>query len=119
MLTLGTFGAGYLMRPAGRGRAGRLHGPARPARGADPDLVLDGGGHVVIACTPAYRTIGMVAPIVVVLGRCCRDFRRESSGRRVRVPGGDRHAGASRILLRVAIGEPAGRGVFAALLGVG
>ena len=41
MLSLATFGAGFLTRPLRGDRAGRLCGPARSARGVAPDVEPD------------------------------------------------------------------------------
>src|ERR1019366_10228958 len=120
MMTLGTFGAGYLMRPLGAivlvayvDRHGRRTGLILT-------LFLMAIGTLVIACTPAYRTIGIVAPIVVLLGRLLQGF---SAGVEV--------GGASVYLSEMATPGPRGfycawqsasqqvAVVFAALLGVG
>src|SRR5258708_27212608 len=37
-------------------------------------LLLMAVGTLVIACTPGYRTIGIIAPIVVLLGRLLQGF---------------------------------------------
>ena len=109
MMTLGTFGAGYLMRPLGAVVLGAYVDRHGRRAGLILTLFLMAVGTLVIACTPAYRTIGIVAPIVVVIGRLLQGF---SAG--VGVGGasdislGDGHARSSRILLRLAIGEPAG-----------
>ena len=72
-------------------------------------LSLMAVGTMVIALTPAYRTIGIVAPIVVVIGRLLQGF---SAG--VGVGGASIYLsematpGPSGILLCMAVGEPAG-----------
>jgi metabolite-proton symporter len=119
MMTLGTFGAGYLMRPLGAVVLGAYIDRVGRRSGLILTLFLMAIGTLVIACTPAYRTIGIVAPIVVLLGRLLQGF---SAGVEV--------GGASVYLSEMA--TPGHRGfycawqsasqqvavVFAALLGV-
>jgi MFS family permease len=119
MMTLGTFGAGYLMRPLGAVVLGAYVDRHGRRSGLILTLFLMAIGTLVIACTPAYRTIGIVAPIVVLLGRLLQGF---SAGVEV--------GGASVYLSEIA--TPGHRGfycawqsasqqvavVFAALLGV-
>ncbi len=120
MLTLGTFGAGYLMRPLGAVVLGAYIDRVGRRAGLILTLFLMAIGTLVIACTPAYRTIGIAAPIIVLLGRLLQGF---SAGVEV--------GGASVYLSEMA--TPGHRGfycawqsasqqiavVFAALLGVG
>jgi len=42
-------------------------------------LAIMASGTIIIAFTPAYATIGLVAPIVVVIGRLLQAFRRASN----------------------------------------
>jgi metabolite-proton symporter len=69
MLSLMTFGAGYLMRPLGA----IVLGAYIDRKGRRDGLILTLGlmavGTLTIAATPGYSTIGLAAPIVVVLGR--------------------------------------------------
>ena len=74
MLTLGTFGAGYLMRPLGAVVLGAYVDRHGRRKGLILTLFLMAIGTLVIAVTPAYRMIGIVAPIVVVLGRLLQGF---------------------------------------------
>ncbi len=74
MLTLGTFGAGYLMRPLGAVVLGSYVDRHGRRSGLILTLFLMAIGTLVIACTPAYRTIGVLAPIIVVLGRLLQGF---------------------------------------------
>jgi len=120
MMTLGTFGAGYLMRPLGAVILGAYVDRHGRRAGLIFTLSLMAVGTIVIAFTPPYRTIGIVAPIVVLLGRLLQGF---SAGVGV--------GGASIYLSEMA--TPGHRGfycawqsasqqvavVFAALLGVG
>src|ERR1700719_5139548 len=81
MLTLGTFGAGYLMRPLGAVVLGAYVDRHGRRAGLIVTLSLMAVGTLVIACTPGYRTIGIVAPIVVLVGRLLQGF---SAGVRAR-----------------------------------
>src|SRR5580693_8852268 len=74
MMTLGTFGAGYLMRPLGAVVLGAYVDRHGRRSGLILTLALMAVGTLVIALTPAYRTIGIVAPIVVVIGRLLQGF---------------------------------------------
>src|SRR3984893_2772641 len=74
MMTLGTFGAGYLMRPLGAVVLGAYVDRHGRRSGLILTLFLMAIGTLVIACTPAYKTIGIVAPIAVLLGRLLQGF---------------------------------------------
>jgi MFS transporter, MHS family, citrate/tricarballylate:H+ symporter len=74
MMTLGTFGAGYLMRPLGAVVLGTYVDRKGRREGLLFTLTLMAIGTLVIALTPSYRTIGIIAPIVVVLGRLLQGF---------------------------------------------
>jgi len=74
MLSLMTFGAGFLMRPLGAivlGAYTDLHG--RRA-GLILTLGLMSVGIVSIACVPGYAAIGLVAPLLVLVGRLLQGF---------------------------------------------
>src|SRR5438132_1041190 len=74
MLTLGTFGAGYLMRPLGAIILGAYIDQHGRRAGLILALSLMAVGTFTIACTPGYRTIGVIAPAIVVLGRLLQGF---------------------------------------------
>ncbi len=74
MLTLGTFGAGYLMRPLGAVILGAYIDQHGRRAGLLLALSLMAVGTFTIACTPGYRIIGIIAPIIVVLGRLLQGF---------------------------------------------
>ncbi len=74
MMTLGTFGAGYLMRPLGAVILGTYVDRKGRREGLLFTLSLMAVGTLVIALTPGYRTIGIAAPIIVVLGRLLQGF---------------------------------------------
>jgi MFS family permease len=74
MLSLMTFGAGFLMRPLGAivlGAYTDLHG--RRA-GLILTLSLMSIGIVSIAFTPGYATIGILAPLLILTGRLLQGF---------------------------------------------
>jgi metabolite-proton symporter len=74
MLTLGTFGAGYLMRPLGAIVLGAYIDRYGRRKGLILTLLLMAVGTSVIAFTPAYRTIGLAAPLLVVAARLLQGF---------------------------------------------
>ena len=74
MLSLMTFGAGFLMRPLGA----IVLGAYTDRRGRRAGLILTLGlmsiGILSIACTPGYATIGLLAPLLVLIGRLLQGF---------------------------------------------
>lgn len=69
MLSLVTFGAGYLMRPLGALVLGGYIDRYGRRQGLIVTLALMAIGTLTIACTPGYAVIGPLAPTIVVLGR--------------------------------------------------
>lgn len=69
MLSLMTFGAGYLMRPIGAIVLGAYIDRKGRRQGLIVTLGLMAVGTLTIAVTPGYATIGLAAPIIVVMGR--------------------------------------------------
>ena len=67
--TAGIFAAGFLMRPIG----GWLFGRIADKYGRKSSLLISismmCGGSLMIACTPTYTTIGVVAPILLLVAR--------------------------------------------------
>ena len=74
LLSLATFGAGFLMRPLGAAVLGRLADRAgrRPAMLVSFGLM--GLGMVGLALTPSYRSIGLAAPLLVIAWRLLQGF---------------------------------------------
>jgi len=74
MLSLMTFGAGFLMRPLGA----IILGAYTDMHGRRAGLLLTIGlmaiGMVSIACVPGYATIGLLAPLLVLAGRLLQGF---------------------------------------------
>ena len=69
MLSLMTFGAGYLMRPIGAIVLGAYIDRKGRRQGLIVTLGLMAIGTLTIAATPSYRAIGLAAPVIVVIGR--------------------------------------------------
>ena len=69
MLSLMTFGVGYLMRPVGAIVLGAYMDREGRRKGLIVTLALMAIGTLTIAVTPGYATIGLAAPLIVVAGR--------------------------------------------------
>ena len=69
MLSLGIFGGGFLMRPLGAIVLGAYIDHFGRRRGLIVTLGMMAIGLLLIAVTPSYATIGIAAPILVVVGR--------------------------------------------------
>src|SRR5579872_6661390 len=69
MLTLMTFGAGFLMRPLGAVWLGAYVDHHGRRAGLLLTLGLMAIGTLSIACTPSFASIGVLAPLLVVAGR--------------------------------------------------
>jgi MHS family citrate/tricarballylate:H+ symporter-like MFS transporter len=74
MLTFGTFGAGFLMRPLGAVILGAYIDRVGRRKGLIATLALMALGTVMIAFVPGYATIGIFAPFVVLVGRLFQGF---------------------------------------------
>lgn len=74
MLSLGTFGAGFAMRPIG----GIVIGRMADRKGRRPAmmfaLALMGAAMLVVTLVPPYAAIGLAAPFIVVLARMVQGF---------------------------------------------
>jgi len=74
LLSLATFGAGFLMRPLG----GLVLGRIADRRGRRPAMMLSftlmGLGMVGLALTPSYHSIGLLAPALVLGWRLLQGF---------------------------------------------
>ena len=69
MATFATFGAGFLMRPLGALVLGAYVDHHGRRAGLLLTLSLMAFGTLSIACTPPFAAIGLLAPLVVLLGR--------------------------------------------------
>ncbi|MBD8680380.1 MFS transporter [Pseudomonas sp. CFBP 13719] len=74
MLSLATFGAGFLMRPLGAIFLGAYIDRHGRRKGLIVTLALMAMGTVLIACVPGYATLGVAAPLLVLLGRLLQGF---------------------------------------------
>jgi MFS family permease len=74
MLSLGTFGAGFLTRPIGA----LVIGAYSDRVGRRPAMMLSftlmGGAITVLALIPSYATIGIAAPILAIAARMAQGF---------------------------------------------
>jgi MFS family permease len=74
MLALMTFGAGFLMRPIGALVLGAYIDAHGRRAGLILTLALMSVGTLAIAIVPGYATIGLVAPLLVVISRLIQGF---------------------------------------------
>jgi MFS family permease len=74
MLSLATFGVGFLMRPIGAVVLGSYIDRKGRRAGLILTLALMSVGTLSIACVPGYARIGLIAPLLVVLGRLVQGF---------------------------------------------
>ena len=74
MFSLTTFAVGFMVRPLGAIFLGAYIDHIGRRKGLLVTLLLMSIGTVTIALVPGYETIGLFAPIVVVLGRLCQGF---------------------------------------------
>src|ERR1700730_199244 len=74
MLSLATFGVGFLMRPIGAVILGAYIDRHGRRAGLILTLALMSFGTISIACVPGYVSIGLLAPVLVVIGRLLQGF---------------------------------------------
>src|ERR1700722_17102903 len=74
MLTFMTFGAGFLMRPLGAIILGAYIDQIGRRKGLILTLTIMASGTMLIAFVPAYATIGLLAPALVLVGRLLQGF---------------------------------------------
>lgn len=74
LLTFMTFGAGFLMRPLGAIILGAYIDRIGRRRGLLVTLGIMASGTVLIAFVPGYATIGLLAPVLVLIGRLLQGF---------------------------------------------
>src|ERR1700754_4014714 len=74
MLTFGTFGAGFLMRPLGAIVLGAYVDRVGRRRGLIATLWIMAIGPMLIAFVPGYAAIGLAAPLLVLAGRLAQGF---------------------------------------------
>ena len=69
MLTFASFGAGFLMRPVGAVVLGAYIDRVGRRRGLLLTLAIMAAGTALVAFVPGYATLGLLAPLLVLLGR--------------------------------------------------
>lgn len=69
MNTTGIFALGFLMRPIGGWMFGRIADKAGRKQSMTLSVLLMSLGSLLIALTPTYKTIGLVAPILLLTAR--------------------------------------------------
>jgi MHS family citrate/tricarballylate:H+ symporter-like MFS transporter len=69
MLTFASFGAGFLMRPIGAVVLGAYVDRVGRRRGLLLTLAIMAAGTALVAFVPGYATLGLLAPLLVLLGR--------------------------------------------------
>jgi MFS family permease len=74
MLSLATFGAGFLMRPLGAIVLGNYVDRHGRRKGLILTLWLMAAGTLSVACVPGYAAIGIAAPLLVLAGRLVQGF---------------------------------------------
>src|SRR5471030_575956 len=74
LLTFMTFGAGFLMRPLGGILLGAYVDRVGRRRGLLTTLSIMAMGTILIAFVPGYATIGLLAPLLVLIGRLLQGF---------------------------------------------
>jgi MFS transporter, MHS family, citrate/tricarballylate:H+ symporter len=74
LLTFMTFGVGFLMRPLGAIFLGAYIDRIGRSKGLIVTLSIMAMGTILIAFVPGYATIGVFAPLLVLLGRLLQGF---------------------------------------------
>jgi len=74
ILTFATFGAGFLMRPIGAVILGSYIDRIGRRKGLILTLAIMAFGTILIAFVPGYATIGIAAPLLVLIGRLLQGF---------------------------------------------
>lgn len=74
LLTLATFGVGFIMRPVGSAVLSPLADKYGRRRMLSLTILLMGLGSLLVAATPSYATIGVAAPALLVLARLLQGF---------------------------------------------
>jgi MHS family citrate/tricarballylate:H+ symporter-like MFS transporter len=74
MMTFATFGAGFFMRPLGAILLGSYVDRIGRRKGLVLTLGIMASGTALIAFVPGYATIGLLAPLLVLLGRLLQGF---------------------------------------------
>lgn len=74
MMTFAVFGAGFLMRPIGAIVLGAYIDKVGRRKGLIVTLSIMATGTFLIVLIPSYQTIGLLAPLLVLIGRLLQGF---------------------------------------------
>jgi MHS family citrate/tricarballylate:H+ symporter-like MFS transporter len=74
MMTFATFGAGFFMRPLGAILLGSYIDRIGRRKGLVLTLAIMASGTALIAFVPGYAAIGLLAPLLVLIGRLLQGF---------------------------------------------
>jgi MFS family permease len=74
LLSVATFGIGFIMRPVGSVVIGRIGDNAGRKPALVLTIVLMTVGTICVAATPSYMSIGIAAPLTVIAGRLVQGF---------------------------------------------
>jgi MFS transporter, MHS family, citrate/tricarballylate:H+ symporter len=74
LLTFLTFGVGFLMRPLGAIFLGAYIDRVGRRQGLIVTLAIMAVGTIIIALVPGYATMGVLAPVLVLVGRLLQGF---------------------------------------------
>jgi MFS transporter, MHS family, proline/betaine transporter len=74
LLTFGTFATGFLVRPVGALVLGLYADRSGRKAALTATMFLMSAGTAVIATTPGFATLGILAPLLIVLGRLIQGF---------------------------------------------
>jgi MFS family permease len=74
LLSVATFGIGFVTRPLGAWVLGRLGDRAGRRPAMLLSFLLMGGGMLLLAITPSYARIGIAAPVLAVFSRLVQGF---------------------------------------------
>lgn len=74
MMTFAVFGAGFLMRPLGAIVLGAYIDDVGRRKGLIVTLSIMASGTLLIVLVPGYHSIGLWAPLLVLLGRLLQGF---------------------------------------------
>lgn len=74
ILTFATFGVGFIARPVGALVIGAYADRVGRKKGMSLTILLMATGTAVIAFCPGYASIGLAAPVIVVIGRLVQGF---------------------------------------------
>ncbi|WP_052869556.1 MFS transporter [Streptomyces niger] len=74
LATLAVFAVGFVMRPVGAAFLGAYADRHGRKKGMTLTIALMAGASFIIALTPGYETVGIIAPVVLLLARLVQGF---------------------------------------------